>query len=223
MEFVATPGTAPSFEGCRLILPAVTVANVGQLTVDLLVSTLALEPVGVIEDECVLPCVGNDPYTTSVRPPRALTRKPPSRPACLEPPRGHAALRAAGRAGNGGDGCGDGGVHVGGPQDGCSPAEGPGGGGAAKGARRGPGAVGGGVRVLGGGGAGGGGRHGAPRPAAPAAARAERVPVPLPQLGGGRGRPEGLGHGMERAGGGGRRERAVRGAAGGPVAPLLPP
>ncbi|KAK3257284.1 hypothetical protein CYMTET_33623 [Cymbomonas tetramitiformis] len=50
------------FEGCTLIAPTVSAGNLGQLTVDLLVSTLSLVRVGYLEDDNVLPCIGNDPY-----------------------------------------------------------------------------------------------------------------------------------------------------------------
>ena len=43
--------------------PCVSVGNVGQLAVDLLISTLELEKVGRLHSECVLPVVGNDPFS----------------------------------------------------------------------------------------------------------------------------------------------------------------
>ena len=39
--------------------------NVGQLTVDLLVSSLPTERVGYLYDDSVLPVIGNDPFTTA--------------------------------------------------------------------------------------------------------------------------------------------------------------
>ncbi|XP_060066414.1 proteasome assembly chaperone 2-like [Ylistrum balloti] len=45
-----------------LIMPAVSVGNVGQLAVDLLISTLWMERVGHIHHESILPLVGNDPF-----------------------------------------------------------------------------------------------------------------------------------------------------------------
>lgn len=48
-----------------LLLPAVAHANVGELAADALITTLRLPFVGAIEDPHVLPCVGNDPYTSS--------------------------------------------------------------------------------------------------------------------------------------------------------------
>ena len=67
MEFFPSSTSEPSVQlaGCTLVLPAVTVANVGQLAVDLLVSTLELPRVGYLEHASVLPCVGNDPYVAS--------------------------------------------------------------------------------------------------------------------------------------------------------------
>ena len=45
--------------------PAVSIGNVGQLAVDLLVHTLKLTRVGVLDSQYVLPSVGNDAYTES--------------------------------------------------------------------------------------------------------------------------------------------------------------
>ncbi|XP_076338694.1 proteasome assembly chaperone 2-like isoform X1 [Tachypleus tridentatus] len=45
-----------------LILPAVAVGNVGQLTVDLLLSTLEVELVGRLHSTAFLPLVGPDPF-----------------------------------------------------------------------------------------------------------------------------------------------------------------
>jgi hypothetical protein len=42
--------------------PAVSIGNVGQLTADLLVSSMGSEKVGYLDDPYVLPCVGNDAY-----------------------------------------------------------------------------------------------------------------------------------------------------------------
>eukprot|EP00242_Pyramimonas_sp_CCMP2087_P011175 CAMPEP_0198210528 /NCGR_PEP_ID=MMETSP1445-20131203/20399_1 /TAXON_ID=36898 /ORGANISM="Pyramimonas sp., Strain CCMP2087" /LENGTH=258 /DNA_ID=CAMNT_0043884611 /DNA_START=77 /DNA_END=853 /DNA_ORIENTATION=+ len=67
MEFFPSSTSEPPVQlaGCTLVLPAVTVANVGQLAVDLLVSTLEMPRVGYLEHASVLPCVGNDPYVAS--------------------------------------------------------------------------------------------------------------------------------------------------------------
>ncbi|KAJ1410443.1 Proteasome assembly chaperone 2 [Sesbania bispinosa] len=50
-------------EGCStLILPALSIGNVGQLATDLLISSMGSERVGYLDDPYVLPCVGNDAY-----------------------------------------------------------------------------------------------------------------------------------------------------------------
>lgn len=45
--------------------PALSIGNVGQLTVDLLIASLQAEKIGYLDDPNVLPCVGNDAYTPS--------------------------------------------------------------------------------------------------------------------------------------------------------------
>ena len=42
--------------------PALSIGNVGQLAVDLLISSLRTERIGYLDDPYVLPCVGNDAY-----------------------------------------------------------------------------------------------------------------------------------------------------------------
>lgn len=42
--------------------PALSIGNVGQLAVDLLVSSTGAERVGYLDDPNLLPCVGNDAY-----------------------------------------------------------------------------------------------------------------------------------------------------------------
>ena len=42
--------------------PCISVGNVGQLAVDLVVSTLGLQRVGWIQDTALLPIVGNDAF-----------------------------------------------------------------------------------------------------------------------------------------------------------------
>lgn len=63
--FVPTDETPPSFKGCTLILPAVSVGNVGQLAADLIISTLRLPRVGHFHTDCLIPMVGSNPYATS--------------------------------------------------------------------------------------------------------------------------------------------------------------
>eukprot|EP01018_Ginkgo_biloba_P002858 Gb_26126 [translate_table: standard] len=62
MEFTAEEGKQPHNNCSTLILPALSIGNVGQLAVDLLVSSLGADKVGYLDDPYVLPCVGNDAY-----------------------------------------------------------------------------------------------------------------------------------------------------------------
>ncbi|KAF2546793.1 hypothetical protein F2Q70_00023011 [Brassica cretica] len=62
MEFVVEEGKRVHEECSTLILPALSIGNVGQLSVDLLVSSTAAERVGYLDDLNLLPCVGNDAY-----------------------------------------------------------------------------------------------------------------------------------------------------------------
>ncbi|XWS67508.1 hypothetical protein CRYUN_Cryun04dG0012500 [Craigia yunnanensis] len=62
MEFVIEEGKQPLEECSTLLLPALSIGNVGQLAVDLLVSSMKAERIGYIDDPFVLPCVGNDAY-----------------------------------------------------------------------------------------------------------------------------------------------------------------
>ncbi len=52
--------------------PAVTIGNVGQLAVDLLISTAQLPLVGYLESRHVLPCFGLDAFTAGGGPATAL-------------------------------------------------------------------------------------------------------------------------------------------------------
>lgn len=49
-------------EGYTLIVPSVSVGNVGQLSVDLLISTLNMRRFGRFHNDCFIPIVGADPY-----------------------------------------------------------------------------------------------------------------------------------------------------------------
>lgn len=49
---------------CVCYQPAVAVGNVGQLAVDLLVSTLNMSRVGYMHTDCLIPMAGNNPYGT---------------------------------------------------------------------------------------------------------------------------------------------------------------
>ncbi|XP_059647735.1 uncharacterized protein LOC132294031 [Cornus florida] len=62
MEFIVEEGKHPYGECSSLILPALSIGNVGQLAVDLLISSTRAERIGFLDDPNVLPCVGNDAY-----------------------------------------------------------------------------------------------------------------------------------------------------------------
>ena len=47
--------------------PAISVGNVGQLAIDLLIYNLDLKRVGYLYDSSILPLVGNDPFTSTRR------------------------------------------------------------------------------------------------------------------------------------------------------------
>ncbi|XP_074644976.1 proteasome assembly chaperone 2-like [Tubulanus polymorphus] len=55
-----------SWKDKTLIIPAVSVGNVGQLAVDVIISTLNAKRIGYIYTNCILPVVGNDPYASKV-------------------------------------------------------------------------------------------------------------------------------------------------------------
>ncbi|XP_003219766.1 proteasome assembly chaperone 2 isoform X2 [Anolis carolinensis] len=64
--FVPCEGRAPAdFKGCTLLMPAVSVGNVGQLAVDLVISTLGMSKVGYFYTDCLVPMIGNNPYATT--------------------------------------------------------------------------------------------------------------------------------------------------------------
>lgn len=62
MEFVLEEGKEIHSECSTLVLPALSIGNVGQLAVDLLISSTGAERIGYLDDPYVLPCVGNDAY-----------------------------------------------------------------------------------------------------------------------------------------------------------------
>ncbi|NP_001011145.1 proteasome assembly chaperone 2 [Xenopus tropicalis] len=47
-----------------LLLPAISVGNVGQLAIDLIISTLKIPKVGYFYTDCLVPMVGSNPYET---------------------------------------------------------------------------------------------------------------------------------------------------------------
>ncbi|XP_057965273.1 uncharacterized protein LOC131155842 [Malania oleifera] len=62
MEFVVEDGKRLHDECSTLILPALSIGNVGQLALDLLIASTRAERIGYLDDPNVLPCVGNDAY-----------------------------------------------------------------------------------------------------------------------------------------------------------------
>ncbi|KAM9838486.1 proteasome assembly chaperone 2 [Aulostomus maculatus] len=62
--FISSQKSPPRFRDFTLVMPAVAVGNVGQLAVDLIVSTLNLSRVGFLHTDCLIPMVGNNPYAT---------------------------------------------------------------------------------------------------------------------------------------------------------------
>jgi len=58
-----TSQTYAQFSGATLVLPCLTIGNVGQLALDLLISTFEIPRVGFLDHPYVLPMVGNDAFT----------------------------------------------------------------------------------------------------------------------------------------------------------------
>jgi len=54
-----------SWSEYTLVVPSVSVGNVGQLSVDILISTLDMVKVGHFHDDSFLPVLGNDPFSDS--------------------------------------------------------------------------------------------------------------------------------------------------------------
>ncbi|XP_010975286.1 proteasome assembly chaperone 2 isoform X2 [Camelus dromedarius] len=63
--FVPCGDSAPDLAGCTLLMPAVSVGNVGQLAIDLIISTLNMCKIGYFYTDCLVPMVGNNPYATA--------------------------------------------------------------------------------------------------------------------------------------------------------------
>ncbi|XP_013368924.1 PREDICTED: proteasome assembly chaperone 2 isoform X2 [Chinchilla lanigera] len=63
--FVPCGESGPDLSGCTLLLPAVSVGNVGQLAIDLIISTLNMSKIGYFYTDCLVPMVGNNPYATA--------------------------------------------------------------------------------------------------------------------------------------------------------------
>lgn len=53
------------WEEYTLLIPAVSVGNVGQLTADLIISTLWMERIGFIMHDAITPAIGNNPFAHS--------------------------------------------------------------------------------------------------------------------------------------------------------------
>ncbi|XP_058069194.1 uncharacterized protein LOC131218588 isoform X2 [Magnolia sinica] len=62
MEFTTEEGKTPHTECSTLVLPSLSIGNVGQLAIDLLISSIGADRIGYLDDPSVLPCVGNDAY-----------------------------------------------------------------------------------------------------------------------------------------------------------------
>lgn len=62
MEFNIEQGKQLHQDCSTLLVPALSIGNVGQLAVDLLISSTRAERIGYFDDPNILPCVGNDAY-----------------------------------------------------------------------------------------------------------------------------------------------------------------
>ncbi|GFR65983.1 proteasome assembly chaperone 2 [Elysia marginata] len=60
--YISTSNRNHPWQDYTLIVPTVSVGNVGQLAADLVISTLWMERVGFILHPSLLPCVGNNPF-----------------------------------------------------------------------------------------------------------------------------------------------------------------
>ncbi|XP_007517240.1 proteasome assembly chaperone 2 [Erinaceus europaeus] len=63
--FVPCGESGPDLSGYTLLMPAVSVGNVGQLAIDLIISTLNMSKIGYFYTDCLVPVVGNNPYATA--------------------------------------------------------------------------------------------------------------------------------------------------------------
>ncbi|CAN6286704.1 unnamed protein product [Urochloa humidicola] len=62
MEFAVVEGESFSASCPTLIMPALSIGNVGQLAVDLLISSARARRVAYLDEPSVLPCAGNDAF-----------------------------------------------------------------------------------------------------------------------------------------------------------------
>lgn len=51
--------------GCTLVLPAVAVGNVGQLAIDILISSTQMRKIGYVLTSGFIPILGADPYSAN--------------------------------------------------------------------------------------------------------------------------------------------------------------
>eukprot|EP01117_Protostelium_nocturnum_P017264 TRINITY_DN7004_c0_g1_i1.p1 TRINITY_DN7004_c0_g1~~TRINITY_DN7004_c0_g1_i1.p1 ORF type:complete len:275 (+),score=99.30 TRINITY_DN7004_c0_g1_i1:36-827(+) len=51
------------FDGSSIVLPSISLGNVGQLSVDLLISTFKFVKIGTLESRFISPICGNDPFS----------------------------------------------------------------------------------------------------------------------------------------------------------------
>uniref|UniRef100_A0A8C3X5A7 Proteasome assembly chaperone 2 n=1 Tax=Catagonus wagneri TaxID=51154 RepID=A0A8C3X5A7_9CETA len=63
--FIPCGDSAPDLAGFTFLMPAVSVGNVGQLAIDLIISTLNMCKIGYFYTDCLVPMVGNNPYATA--------------------------------------------------------------------------------------------------------------------------------------------------------------
>ncbi|XP_059265132.1 proteasome assembly chaperone 2 [Mustela nigripes] len=63
--FVPCGESVPDLAGYTFLMPAVSVGNVGQLAMDLIISTLNMCKIGYFYTDCLVPIVGNNPYATA--------------------------------------------------------------------------------------------------------------------------------------------------------------
>ncbi|XP_008700344.1 proteasome assembly chaperone 2 isoform X1 [Ursus americanus] len=63
--FVPCGESVPDLAGYTFLMPAVSVGNVGQLAMDLIISTLNMCKIGYFYTDCLVPMVGNNPYATA--------------------------------------------------------------------------------------------------------------------------------------------------------------
>uniref|UniRef100_A0A2P2HYM0 Proteasome assembly chaperone 2 n=1 Tax=Hirondellea gigas TaxID=1518452 RepID=A0A2P2HYM0_9CRUS len=62
MEVLWKEGSQRTFPGYSLVLPSVSIANVGQLAIDVLIATLETQQIAVVHHPALLPMVGSNAY-----------------------------------------------------------------------------------------------------------------------------------------------------------------